>query len=116
MGTVTKDQAARELANRHFEVESGLTHIFRLAVQPEVERNASEPIKLLEVNEATVSSGIVPLHFGPAPAHGIPFSSVIVEVTPDEYERILNQQLGLPRGWTIREEILRPIPASGGAA
>ena len=31
-------------------------------------------------------------------------SSVIVEVTPDEFERIQSQELKLPDGWTIDEE------------
>ena len=49
------------------------------AHQAEVVR--AEPIKLLEVNENTVAAGVMPLYFGPAPASGIPYPSVIVEVT-----------------------------------
>src|SRR5438270_7786248 len=84
----TKDQAAKELAKKHYQVERGLTRIFRLNGSPEVEGSPVEPIKLLEVNAATVSSGVMPLHFGPAPASGVPFPSVIVEVTPDEFKKI----------------------------
>ena len=35
---------------------------------------------LLEVNGATVPTGVVPLHFGPAPARGVHHPSVVVEV------------------------------------
>jgi len=55
----------------------------------------------------------MPLHFGPIPASGVPFPSVIVEVTPDEYERIQRRELKLPAGWENGEEL--PKPTSGGA-
>ena len=63
------------------------------------------PIKLLEVNENTVPSGVMPIQFGPSLASGIHYSSIIVEVTPDEYEEIQTGKLGLPDGWTLGEEI-----------
>src|SRR6202034_1318865 len=62
-----KADAARELAKKHYEVEAGLTRIFRFTGKAEVENVRTEPIKLLEVNENTVPSGVMPLHFGPAP-------------------------------------------------
>ena len=96
-----------ELAQRHYELESGLTQIFRITDQAEPSVVRAEPIKLLEVNENTVESGIMPLHFGPAPASGIPYSSIIVEVTPNEFERIRSHELKLPEGWEIGEELPR---------
>ena len=39
-----------------------IEQIFRLTSKAEASR--TEPIKLLEVNENTVSSGVMPLHFG----------------------------------------------------
>ena len=56
----------------------------------------------------TVESGVMPLHFGPAPASGIPYSSIIVEVTPSEFEKIRTHELRLPDGWEIGEELPRP--------
>jgi hypothetical protein len=105
----SKDAAARRLALTHFEIEDGLTHIFRITGPAEVEENESEPIKLLEVNEATVPSGVMPLHFGAAPARGIPYPSIIVEVTPDEFEQIIAQAVKLPKGWAIGEELPKPV-------
>jgi hypothetical protein len=101
----SKDLAAKTLAQKHFEIEEGLTHIFRLKGPAEVEANESEPIKLLEVNDATVPSGVMPLHFGAIPSSGIPYASVIVEVTPSEYEQIVAKKVQLPKGWTIGEEL-----------
>lgn len=102
----SKDEAARELARRHFQVEDGLTRIFRIEAVAEVSEN--EPIKLLEVNTATVPSGVMPLHFGPAPGSGIPYPSIIVEVTPAEFEKIRSNELKLPDGWKLGAELPKP--------
>jgi hypothetical protein len=108
-----KDEVARLLARKHFEIEDGITHIYRLTDRSDVELRPSEPIKLLEVNAATVPSGVLPLHFGPAPASGIPFSSIIIEVTPIEFEKIRSHELELPKGWSIGEEIIRSVELNG---
>src|SRR5262245_31897206 len=103
-----KISAAKELAKRHYQVEAGLTKVFFCSGAPTLEVSPVEPIKLLEVNKNTIPSGVMPLHFGPAPASGIPFPSVIVEVTPEEYERIKAKQLQLPNGWVLGEELPKP--------
>lgn len=101
--------AEMELAKRHYEIEPGLTQIFRITDTAEdAQIIHAHPIKLLEVNANTVESGVMPLHFGPAPARGIPFSSVIIEVTPNEFEKIRSHELKLPDGWEIGEELPRP--------
>jgi hypothetical protein len=99
-----KDEVARKLAHKHYDIEPGIIRIFKLRDKPEFESLSSAPIKLLEINVDTSSLGIMPLHFGPVPGSGIPYPSVIVEVTPDEFERIQLQELKLPDGWTIDEE------------
>ena len=104
----TKDEEANELARKHYQVETGLTQVFRIAGSAEVEVRLNETIMLLEVNENTVASGIMPIQFGPSPASGVNYSSIIVEVTPEEYEKIRNHQLKLPPGWSIGESIPRP--------
>jgi hypothetical protein len=102
-----KDLAAIELAMRHFELEDGLVRVFRVHGSMAAEMRPGEPIKLLEVNEATSPSGVIPLYFGPIPARGINFPSVIIEVTPAEFEKIKASELVLPDGWTIGDEIRR---------
>ena len=104
---VSKDAAAKRLAQKHYEIETGLTRIFRVTGPGDTESGEAEPIKLLEVNEATAPTGVMPLHFGPVPASGIPYPSVILEVTPGEYEEIITDKIKLPLGWTIGEELPR---------
>jgi hypothetical protein len=109
-----KSEVAKVLARKHYEIEAGLTQILRItkALQQEVPR--SEPIKLLEVNENTFAAGVMPLHFGPVPDSGISFPTVIVEVTPEEFQRIQTHELKLPEGWELGEELPRPLDAVGG--
>ncbi len=104
----TKDEEARALAWKHYQIETGLTHVFRISGSADVEVRSNEPIKLLEVNENTVPSGIMPIQFGPSPASGLSYPSIIVEVTPDEFRRIQDRQLELPHGWTVGDPIPRP--------
>jgi hypothetical protein len=49
----------------------------------------------------------MPLKFDAAPASGIDYPSVIVEVTPDEYESIKKNELSLPIGWFLGPVIPR---------
>lgn len=62
-----REDAERELAMRHYEIEEGLTQIFRITDKAEAQVVRAQPIKLLEVNTNTVEAGVMPLHFGPAP-------------------------------------------------
>jgi hypothetical protein len=100
-----KVAVAKELARRHFEIEPGITQIATIWEPPAYEVRPDTPIKLLEVNTNTFASGVIPVHFGPALSHGVPFPSVIVEVTPDEFEKIKRKELALPNGWELGEEI-----------
>jgi len=110
----TKDEEAIVLAQKHYLVEPGMTQIFRITGDAAVEIRPAEPIKLLEVNEYTVPSGILPIHFGPSPASGLHYSTIILEVTPDEYRKIQNEELRLPHGWKIGDPIPR-LPAENGS-
>jgi hypothetical protein len=103
----TKDEEAESLAQKHYEVETGLTQIYRITGAAEFEVSPAEPIKLLEVNENTVPSGIMPIQFGPSPASGQHYSSVVLEVTPDEYRKIQTEELRLPHGWKVGQPIPR---------
>lgn len=97
-----KDEIARMLAEAHRMEQTTITKIFRLLGPREAAEN--EPIKLLEVNPATSPSGIWPIAFTPDPPD-VPFGSVVVEVTPGEYEDIRANRLALPNGWTVGEAL-----------
>ncbi len=94
----SKDKVARELVEWHFGVEPDLSRVIRIV--SENEDAPDEPIKLLEVNAATVATGTIEF-FAFAPSVSTPFRTVIAEVTPEEYERIRCEELRLPRGWSL---------------
>ena len=112
MDEASKDEAARELARLGYEVESELAHVYRVPVPPGTEVDPAEPIKLLEVNAATVPFGVMPLRFAPAASIGIPYATIMVEVTPDEFELLTKHELHLPDGWKIGNLIPR-LAANG---
>ena len=101
-----KDNAARSLATSHSEVEESICKIVRLRSANEDED--SEPIKLLEVNVDTVVAGIVPVTFGPG--EDVPYPSIVVEVTPDELDRIEKGELELPPEWQMGEVLVEKTP------
>ncbi|MBI3469640.1 MAG: hypothetical protein HY000_42110 [Planctomycetes bacterium] len=115
MDAPSKEQAAQQLAARHYAVETGITRIFRLNSPAEVESKPTEPIRLLEVSTTTPSTGIMPLGFRLAPSNGVAFPSVIIEVSPEEFERIKSHDLRLPDGWTIGDELPRMLSTSNGS-
>jgi hypothetical protein len=97
-----KDDIARRLAEAHRQEQTSITQIVRL-LGPQ-EADGSEPIKLLEVNPATSPSGIWPIAFTPDPPE-VPYGSVVVEVTPTEYEDIVADRLRLPNDWILGDTL-----------
>ncbi len=104
----SREEQARELAAAHYRVEAGITGIYRLLATPDVESRTDEPVKLLEVNQDTIAAGIMPLEFAASPEEGLPFASIIVEVTPVEFESIRQRQLPLPGGWQLGDLLPNP--------
>ena len=94
-----KDQVAFDLVKSHFDVEPHLKEIWR--IDNENEFSPTEPIKLLEVNVATVATGsITPFEF--APTQEVPFPTLVAEVTPEEFEKLSADPQRLPAGWSLR--------------
>lgn len=95
-------KAARRLAEAHYQTDSGITQIFRLRrAKDQAEVKSDEPIKLLEINSNTIPSGIMPLQFDPDLASGVAYPSVIVEITPEEFEALRVGKLKLPNDWKL---------------
>jgi hypothetical protein len=97
-----KSEIAKRLARAHRSFEPSISRIVHLVADQEL--NASEPVKLLEVNPETFESGVWPVLFGADPPQ-IPFPSVVIEVTEGEYEAIRAGRLHLPEGWRLGETL-----------
>lgn len=105
-----KDEVAASLIAWHFRIEPELRVIYHIISANEDE--AREPIKLLEVNAASVETGrVVPFAFGAA--GDISYPCVVAEVTPAEMEAIRQGRIALPAGWSLEtaREYLRPRSA-----
>lgn len=103
----SKYNAARHLIDWHFSVEPELQEVYRIVMDDEGSQDG--PIRLLEVNAATVPTGSVE-PFGFSPTAEIPFKTVIAEVTPEEFESLRSKPEALPRGWDLSraERFIRP--------
>lgn len=94
----TKDEAAQTLIRWHFTIEPATLEIYRFLAHDE--ETADEPIKLLEVNQATMETGrIDTFPFGPA--GDIPYPIVIAQITPEEMQRVRDGSIVLPQGWDL---------------
>lgn len=107
----SKEAVAQRLAEAHYIIEPGIERIIQLVTSPEREADPKEPVKLLEVNQNTTAEGFHPVFFGPHAASGIFYPSVIVEVTPDEYEQIRRDPTSLPNGWRPGREFAKAVSA-----
>jgi len=89
-----REQIAKELVEYHVIAEDEIVLAVLYARQggdlPE------EPIKLLEVNRATVPAGVLPVYFGQTREYP---PVVIIEVTAEEYRAVADGSLPLPEGW-----------------
>lgn len=114
MKTLTKEEAAEDLAAYHFEIDEDVRAFYRILSESEDDPN--EPLKLLKVSEDTPPIGVMPLHFPPHAAGGILFPYEIAVVTPEEFERIEAGYLRLPGDWHLDKVIRsRNVPSKAAA-
>jgi hypothetical protein len=106
-----RQRVAQLLARRHYQLEPAITEMLTIKLTGVNEATSPrEPIRLLEVNGNTTPSGIMPLKFDAVPASGIDYPCIIVQITPDEYDKVKSKELPLPRGWTLGQV----LPKEGG--
>lgn len=103
MVSMSKDADAKRLAEYHRDTDPGLIRIVRY--RSDNESAPDEPIKLLEVTSETPPAGIMPIFFSPDPDASIHYSSVIITLTPEEYDDLNEDRndLSLPVGWLVPE-------------
>jgi len=101
----TKLETARSLADAHSQAEPSLKRVCLLA--PINEHDPNDPIKLLEVVEGTIERGIEPVAFTADPTHGIEYPSMIIEISPSEYDALRGRKIRVGnQDWTISEELV----------
>ena len=96
------EKVVRYLAQDNFEVEDGLERIIWLR------HGAGDTIRLIEVNRNGFPMGRVEA-FTFAPSGDVPFRVYLADITPGEWQQVLNSEIPLPPGWSLEEskEFLR---------
>lgn len=93
-------EIARELAEAH-RVEDPATEEIFLA-------EAENEVRLVEVSRSvhpTEDGKVLPFRFPPRPDLGVPYDSVVVLLSPAEWEAVRAGRLSLPAGWGSASEL-----------
>jgi hypothetical protein len=94
-----KDTAV-DLVQSHREVEPNLRQVFYYR-DPD-----GREVRLMEIVDGSPSAEhVLPFRFAPDAARGVRYPVVIVELSPEEFERVERGELPLPAGWTDREQL-----------
>ena len=102
---LTIDEEAVKLAEIHYQDAPPQTRIYHIHGATPIRSQTSTPAAILEVTEFTAPMGVMPLGFGPDPDQGLRRPSVVIQITPEEFERIQSGELKLPEGWTVGDLI-----------
>jgi hypothetical protein len=101
-----RDAMARWYADRHLKTDPGILEVCYLPT------NAPDrEIRLLEVNELIASreeNPVEPIDFGVDIGGEIQHTLFVVDVTPEQWERIQQGRLALPDGWSLQASISFP--------
>jgi hypothetical protein len=106
-----KANFASELAQSHIEDDPDIQVIRRINSCPDREMEDDEPVKLLEVTPQTSASGIMPIYLGPN-RDDAPYPSIMVVITPGEYEALKAGTLKLPEQWQLGAPIFSQATAA----
>ena len=104
-----KEEFARWVGRQNHLTDPGIRRVFYL---PRV-RPANE-VRLLEVNDLAVIPERAPIVAIPfrTDIEGIDYRLFVADVTPRQYEALLNREIPLPKDWSLEgsEEIAPPVP------
>lgn len=111
MHSPDRKSVARALAQWHLETAADIERVF---VFERDDALPGDPIRLLEVNAATVATGRVEA-FVFSPTREVPYPTQIAEITPEEFEKMRRDpsQIEGAEAWSLADaiEIRRPIAA-----
>lgn len=94
---MNREKVARDIVEHHVIVEDEI--VLAILYARSGGDRPEEPIKLLEVNRATVPAGVMPVYFGQTKEYP---PVVIIEVTEEEFRALEEGSLLLPDGWDER--------------
>jgi hypothetical protein len=87
-------EVAEQLAEAHRLEDPATSEIYVV--------EASDKVRLVEVSSSVESAGaheVLPFRFTARPDKGVAYPSVVVLLSPDEWEAVKRGDLQLPSGW-----------------
>lgn len=100
-----RDSMARWYATQHLKVDQGIEEVIYLPT------NAGErEIRLLEINKEMLDADdhLEPVNYGVDMGTGNEHVLWVIDVTPEQYERIRNHTLPLPGTWSLDSAVSYP--------
>jgi len=92
----TIHQVAAELAAAHRKADKATT-LIKL-----VETGSQNEIHLLEVSASAPNSGeVLPFRFAADPIHGVPYPSIVILLSLQEWQQVQTGIMTLPQGWDL---------------
>jgi hypothetical protein len=86
--------AAEDLIQEHFELEPSLEQVVW------IDSDKAAEIRLLEITPETFPAGEVLSYYFP-PDDELPYATILAQITPEEWQKILRKEISLPEGWTL---------------
>lgn len=94
MGETALDQVAKELAEAHRKADPDTLAVY-WAPDPE-----GREVRLVEISGSIGDTGeVLPYRFAPRAKEGVPYASVLILLSPAEWEKVKSGELELPEGW-----------------
>ncbi len=100
------EAVVEKLVHEYFEADEHLEKIVWIeSPKPE--------IRFLEINAETIATGDVMSFYFP-PSDEIPYALKIAEITPAEWQKVQQNEIPLPTGWSLenRQEFSRELVAA----
>jgi hypothetical protein len=88
------ESVVEKLIHEHFELDESLEEVIWF------KSDATPKIRLLEINPDTFATGVVQSFFF-TPSDEVPYPLVIAEITPGEWQKVLQNEIPLPEGWRL---------------
>src|SRR5574341_120761 len=86
--------AAESLIQEHFELDPSLEKVIW------INSDKTGEIRLLEITPETFPAGEVLSYYFPSDDE-FPYATIMAQITPEEWQKVLRNEISLPEGWTL---------------
>jgi hypothetical protein len=88
------ESIVEKLIHEHFDLDENLEKV--MWINPEI----TSEIRLIQITAETVPTGdVVSFYF--APSDEVPYPMFLAQVTPEEWQQVLRDEIPLPEEWSL---------------